>query len=63
MFRADREQTDPIHPRLAERMLRIAVDAMAATSVTVLSDYGKGVLAGRRADANCWRRRGRPGAH
>lgn len=46
MFRADREQTDPIHPRLAERMMRIAVDAMAATSVTVLSDYGKGVLAG-----------------
>ena len=26
--------------------MRIAVDAMAATSVTVLSDYGKGVLAG-----------------
>jgi len=46
IFRADREQTDPIHPRLAERMVRIAVDAMAATSVTVLSDYGKGVLAG-----------------
>ena len=46
MFRADREQTDPIHPRLAERMVRIALDAMAATSVTVLSDYGKGVLAG-----------------
>jgi D-beta-D-heptose 7-phosphate kinase/D-beta-D-heptose 1-phosphate adenosyltransferase len=46
MFRADREQTDPIHPRLAERMVRIAIDAMAATSVTVLSDYGKGVLAG-----------------
>ena len=46
MFRADREQTDPINPRLAERMVRIAVDAMAATSVTVLSDYGKGVLAG-----------------
>lgn len=46
LFRADREQTDPIHPRLAERMVRIAVDAMAATSVTVLSDYGKGVLAG-----------------
>ena len=46
LFRADREQTDPIHPRLAERMMRIAVDAMAATSVTVLSDYGKGVLAG-----------------
>jgi D-beta-D-heptose 7-phosphate kinase/D-beta-D-heptose 1-phosphate adenosyltransferase len=46
MLRADREQTDPIHPKLAERMVRIAVDAMAATSVTVLSDYGKGVLAG-----------------
>jgi D-beta-D-heptose 7-phosphate kinase / D-beta-D-heptose 1-phosphate adenosyltransferase len=46
MFRADREQTDAIHPRLAERLVRIAIDAMAATSVTVLSDYGKGVLAG-----------------
>jgi D-beta-D-heptose 7-phosphate kinase/D-beta-D-heptose 1-phosphate adenosyltransferase len=46
MLRADREQTDAIHPRLAERMMRIAIDAMAATSVTVLSDYGKGVLAG-----------------
>ena len=44
LLRADREQTDPIHPKLAERMLRIALDAMAATSVTVLSDYGKGVL-------------------
>ena len=46
LLRADREQTDPIQPRLAERMVRIAGDAMAATSVTVLSDYGKGVLAG-----------------
>ncbi len=46
LFRADREETAPIHPKLAERMLRIASDAMAATSVTVLSDYGKGVLAG-----------------
>ena len=44
LLRADREQTDPIHPKLADRLLRIAVDAMAATSVTVLSDYGKGVL-------------------
>ena len=49
MLRADREQTDPIHPKLAERLVRIAVDAMAATSVTVLSDYGKGVLAGDTA--------------
>ena len=46
MFRADREQTDAIHAKLADRMVRIAVDAMAATSVTVLSDYGKGVLSG-----------------
>src|ERR1700722_12180422 len=44
LLRADREQTDPIHPKLADRLLRIALDAMAATSVTVLSDYGKGVL-------------------
>src|SRR4051812_4131576 len=46
LLRADREQTDPIHSKVAERMVRIAVDAMAATSVTVLSDYGKGVLTG-----------------
>ncbi len=44
LLRADREQTDPIHPKLADRLVRIAMDAMAATSVTVLSDYGKGVL-------------------
>jgi D-beta-D-heptose 7-phosphate kinase/D-beta-D-heptose 1-phosphate adenosyltransferase len=46
LLRTDREQTDPIHPKLAERLVRIANDAMAATSVTVLSDYGKGVLSG-----------------
>ena len=46
LLRADREQTDPIHPKLIDRMLRIATDAMAATSVTILSDYGKGVLSG-----------------
>ncbi len=44
LLRADREQTDPIEARLGERLLRIARDAMAATSLTVLSDYGKGVL-------------------
>jgi D-beta-D-heptose 7-phosphate kinase/D-beta-D-heptose 1-phosphate adenosyltransferase len=44
LLRADREQTTPIPERLAERVLRIARDAMAATSLTVLSDYGKGVL-------------------
>jgi D-beta-D-heptose 7-phosphate kinase/D-beta-D-heptose 1-phosphate adenosyltransferase len=46
MLRADHEETGPIHRKLAERLLRIARDAMAATSITVLSDYGKGVLAG-----------------
>ncbi|MBN8900263.1 MAG: bifunctional heptose 7-phosphate kinase/heptose 1-phosphate adenyltransferase, partial [Rhodospirillales bacterium] len=44
LLRTDREDTDPIHPKLADRLARIAGDAMAATSVTVLSDYGKGVL-------------------
>jgi D-beta-D-heptose 7-phosphate kinase/D-beta-D-heptose 1-phosphate adenosyltransferase len=46
LLRSDQEVTSPIHPKLAERMLRIAGDALAATSVTVLSDYAKGVLAG-----------------
>ncbi len=46
MLRADHEETGDIHPKLAERLVRIARDAMAATSVTVLSDYRKGVLCG-----------------
>ena len=46
LLRSDQEVTGPIHEKLAERMLRIAGDALAATSVTVLSDYRKGVLAG-----------------
>jgi len=46
MLREDREQTVPIPTKLAERLLRIARDAMAATSVTILSDYAKGLLAG-----------------
>ncbi len=46
LLRADREQVEPIDARLAERILRIARDAMAATSVSVLSDYRKGVLTG-----------------
>jgi D-beta-D-heptose 7-phosphate kinase/D-beta-D-heptose 1-phosphate adenosyltransferase len=46
LLRADREESLPIQPRLAERLLRIARDAMAATSVTVVSDYRKGLLAG-----------------
>lgn len=49
VLRTDREDRvlpgdSPIHPKLAERLARIAQDAMAATSITVLSDYRKGVL-------------------
>ena len=46
LLRADREQTQPIGAKLAERMLRIANDTLAATSLAVLSDYAKGVLSG-----------------
>jgi D-beta-D-heptose 7-phosphate kinase/D-beta-D-heptose 1-phosphate adenosyltransferase len=46
ILRTDREDVAPIHPKLAERLQRIVRDAMAATTVTILSDYGKGVLAG-----------------
>ncbi len=46
LLRSDQEVTGAIHPKLAERMLRIAGDALAATSVTVLSDYRKGLLSG-----------------
>ncbi len=44
LIRADREETVELPEKLAERLVRIASDAMAATSVTVLSDYRKGVL-------------------
>ncbi|MDJ0386644.1 D-glycero-beta-D-manno-heptose-7-phosphate kinase [Roseomonas sp. E05] len=46
MLRADHEIIRPIHQRLADRLVRIATDTVAATSVMVLSDYRKGVLAG-----------------
>ncbi len=46
LLRSDQEVTGPVHHKLAERMLRIAGDALAATSVTVLSDYRKGLLSG-----------------
>ena len=46
LLRADREETSAIPDKLAERMMRVARDTLAATSVAVLSDYGKGVLAG-----------------
>jgi D-beta-D-heptose 7-phosphate kinase/D-beta-D-heptose 1-phosphate adenosyltransferase len=46
LLRVDHEQTTPIHPKLGERLVRIARDAMAATSLTILSDYRKGVMTG-----------------
>jgi D-beta-D-heptose 7-phosphate kinase / D-beta-D-heptose 1-phosphate adenosyltransferase len=46
IMRADHEIARPIHERLADRLVRIAADTVAATSVMVLSDYNKGVLAG-----------------
>jgi D-beta-D-heptose 7-phosphate kinase/D-beta-D-heptose 1-phosphate adenosyltransferase len=49
ILRADQEVVQPIHPRLADRMIKIASDAVAATAVLVLSDYGKGVLDGDTA--------------
>jgi D-beta-D-heptose 7-phosphate kinase/D-beta-D-heptose 1-phosphate adenosyltransferase len=44
VLRTDREQIAPIHPKLADRLVRIAGDAMAATGVVLLSDYRKGLL-------------------
>ncbi len=49
LMRADQEDIRPIQPKLAERLLRIARDGIAATSITVLSDYGKGLLSGNVA--------------
>ena len=46
LLRSDREEIRPIPDKLAERMMRVAGDTLAATSVAVLSDYGKGVLSG-----------------
>ncbi|WP_376096394.1 D-glycero-beta-D-manno-heptose-7-phosphate kinase [Roseomonas sp. CCTCC AB2023176] len=46
MLRADHEIARGIHPRLADRLVRIAQDTVAATKVMVLSDYRKGVLTG-----------------
>src|ERR1700722_7590751 len=46
LLRADREETSPGQPRRAERLLRIARNAMAATWITVLSDYQKGLMTG-----------------
>lgn len=44
LIRTDREETHQIPAKLSSRLIKIALDAMAATSITVLSDYHKGVL-------------------
>lgn len=44
LFRTIREDVRPMNGKLRERMLRIAGDAMAATTVTVLADRGHGTL-------------------
>lgn len=44
LLRADHEEVAPIGEKLAERLVRIAADAMAATTVSVISDYAKGVI-------------------
>src|SRR3954452_12771068 len=44
LLRADQEDRSAIQPKLADRMVRIARDAMMATRLTVLSDYSKGLL-------------------
>jgi D-beta-D-heptose 7-phosphate kinase/D-beta-D-heptose 1-phosphate adenosyltransferase len=46
LLRTDREQVQPIQPRLADRLVKIATDTITTTAALVLSDYGKGVLAG-----------------
>jgi len=46
LLRADRETLAAPDARTAERLIRIAADAVAACAVLVLSDYAKGLLAG-----------------
>lgn len=62
LLRADREIITPVTGKLADRLIKIATDAMAATSVTVLSDYRKGVLGPEvaRALIDAAQRLGRP---
>ena len=44
ILRTLRHDVRPMQPSLRERMIRIAGDAMTATSITVLSDRGHGTL-------------------
>lgn len=44
IVRMDRETTDPIHPKIVERLARIFAEALPACAAVALSDYGKGVI-------------------
>ena len=46
LLRTDHAAPGPIHPRLADRLVKIASDAVAATSAMVVDDRGAGVLDG-----------------
>jgi D-beta-D-heptose 7-phosphate kinase/D-beta-D-heptose 1-phosphate adenosyltransferase len=46
LLRADCEEASPVSEKLADRVVRIARDAMAVTALVVLADFGKGLLAG-----------------
>ncbi|MGH7082317.1 MAG: D-glycero-beta-D-manno-heptose-7-phosphate kinase, partial [Acetobacteraceae bacterium] len=62
LLRADHEEVTPLGGKLAERLVRIATDTMAATTITVISDYAKGVISKETAAAliAAARRLGRP---
>ena len=51
MLRADKEVTTPLDGATAEGVMAAAEHALGRCGVLVLSDYGKGVLAGGRAQA------------
>lgn len=48
MFRADREDAAPLDASANEKILTAVEQALPASSLVVLSDYGKGVLSGER---------------
>ena len=47
IVRVDHEDNTPCDPSVEERFIQAALDAVAATDVVVLSDYGKGVCSDR----------------
>lgn len=51
ILRADRETLAPPPPAVRERLLAAALSALEASSVAILSDYGKGALAAGTTEA------------